>query len=74
MLHARSSRFVSLSFSKLWTVTLSMGLLALFAQSGRAADALSYTRSYMVTGDVASACVGGTRGTGVNGVTTRHQT
>src|SRR5258708_7773209 len=48
---------------------LSLGLLILSPQLGRAADALSYTKNYFVTGDYVVGGVG-LRATGVNGFAT----
>ena len=46
-----------------------LGFLALFAQLGRAADALNYTKNYFVTGDYVVGGVG-LRGKGVSGFAT----
>jgi len=50
-------------------VAFSIALLALLAPPGKAADALSYTKNYFVTGDYSVTGVG-LRGTGVNGFAT----
>ena len=62
-------RVFSVFARKLQALIVPFLLLALSAQTGRAADALSYFKSYYVTGDYVIAGVG-LRGTGVNGLAT----
>src|ERR1700676_2700502 len=66
-------RLFSASFFARRAAMFTLGFLALFVQSGRAADALNYTKNYFVTGDYVVGGVG-LRGTGVGGFATGNIT
>jgi hypothetical protein len=69
----RIKRVISACFFQRWATFLLLPFLALFAQLGRASDALNYTKNYFVTGDYVVGGVGlfekGVRGTATGTLT-----